>query len=47
VEIYSIGFAQKTAQQFFGILKQHGIRRVMDIRLNNTSQLAGFISRFS
>ena len=42
MEIYSIGFTQKSAAQFFGALKQAGIRRLMDIRLNNTSQLAAF-----
>jgi uncharacterized protein (DUF488 family) len=42
MEIYSIGFTQKSAEQFFGALNQAGIRRLMDIRLNNTSQLAAF-----
>ena len=45
MEIYSIGFTQKTAEQFFGILKDAGIRRLMDVRLNNVSQLAGFSKR--
>jgi uncharacterized protein (DUF488 family) len=42
MEIYSIGFTQKSAAQFFGALKNAGIRRLMDVRLNNRSQLAGF-----
>jgi uncharacterized protein (DUF488 family) len=42
MEIYSIGFTQKSANQFFGTLKAHGIERLLDVRLNNTSQLAGF-----
>jgi len=42
MEIYSIGFTQKSAAQFFGALKTAGIRRLMDVRLNNKSQLAGF-----
>ncbi|MGD0910497.1 MAG: DUF488 domain-containing protein [Terracidiphilus sp.] len=42
MEIYSIGFTQKSASQFFGALKAHGIERLLDVRLNNTSQLAGF-----
>jgi len=42
MEIYSIGFTQKNASEFFGILKAHGIQRLLDVRLNNTSQLAGF-----
>jgi uncharacterized protein (DUF488 family) len=45
MEIYSIGFTQKTAEQFFGILKRAGIRRLLDVRLNNLSQLAGFAKR--
>jgi uncharacterized protein (DUF488 family) len=42
MEIYSIGFTQKNASQFFGTLKVNGIERLLDVRLNNTSQLAGF-----
>jgi uncharacterized protein (DUF488 family) len=42
VEIYTIGFTQSTAEDFFGRLKQAGVRRLLDVRLNNTSQLAGF-----
>ena len=42
MEIYSIGFTQKSARDFFETLKQHGIERLLDVRLNNTSQLAGF-----
>jgi uncharacterized protein (DUF488 family) len=45
VEIYTIGFAKKSAAEFFGILQRAGIRRVIDVRLNNTSQLAGFTKR--
>jgi uncharacterized protein (DUF488 family) len=42
MEIYSIGFTKKCASEFFGTLKAHGIARLLDVRLNNTSQLAGF-----
>jgi len=42
MEIYSIGFTQKSASDFFGTLKANGIERLLDVRLNNTSQLAGF-----
>ena len=45
MEIYSIGFTQKTAEQFFTKLKSAGIRRLLDVRLNNVSQLAGFAKR--
>ena len=42
MEIYSIGFTQKSAREFFGALKAHRIERLLDVRLNNTSQLAAF-----
>jgi uncharacterized protein (DUF488 family) len=45
MEIYSIGFTQSSAAQFFGTLKQAGIHRLLDVRLNNTSQLAAFAKR--
>jgi uncharacterized protein (DUF488 family) len=45
VEIYTIGFTRKSAEQFFETLKQARIRRLIDVRLNNTSQLAGFTKR--
>lgn len=40
--IYTIGFTKKRAKEFFTILKESNIKTVLDIRLNNTSQLAGF-----
>ncbi|MHB0939920.1 MAG: DUF488 domain-containing protein [Armatimonadota bacterium] len=45
MEIRTIGFTQKSAARFFGLLKEAGIRRLLDIRLNNVSQLAGFTRR--
>jgi uncharacterized protein (DUF488 family) len=42
VEIYTIGFTQTTAERFFGRLTHAGVERLLDVRLNNTSQLAGF-----
>jgi len=45
MEVYSIGFTKKTAQQFFDLLKREKIRRLLDVRLNNISQLAGFTKR--
>lgn len=41
-KLYTIGFTRKSAQVFFGLLEDAHVRRVLDIRLNNTSQLAGF-----
>lgn len=42
---YTIGFTRKNAQQFFTLLKRPGLKRVLDIRLNNVSQLAGFTKK--
>jgi uncharacterized protein (DUF488 family) len=45
VEIYTIGFTKKNAAEFFEVLRRVGIRRLIDVRLNNTSQLAAFAKR--
>lgn len=42
MEIYTIGFTQTTAEHFFGRLADAGVKRLLDVRLNNTSQLSGF-----
>lgn len=42
MRIYTVGYSKKSAEEFFGILKKHGIKQVIDIRENNTSQLTGF-----
>lgn len=45
VTLYTIGFTKSTAEHFFGRLRDAGVRRLIDIRLNNTSTLAGFTKR--
>ena len=45
MEIHTIGFTKKTAEQFFTLLKDAKIARLMDVRLKNVSQLAGFAKR--
>jgi uncharacterized protein (DUF488 family) len=42
MNIYTIGFTKRTAKQFFTPIKEQGIQLLIDIRLNNASQLAGF-----
>ncbi|MBW2090274.1 MAG: DUF488 domain-containing protein [Deltaproteobacteria bacterium] len=42
MNLYTIGFSQKSAEEFFKILKSNNVTRLIDIRLNNKSQLAGF-----
>ncbi len=45
IRIYTIGFTKKSAESFFTSLRQAGIKRLIDIRLNNVSQLAGFTKK--
>lgn len=45
MEIYTTGFTKKRAAQFFGSLRQANIQRLLDVRLNNSSQLAGFAKK--
>jgi uncharacterized protein (DUF488 family) len=45
VNLFTIGFTQKSAQKFFELLKEAGVKQVIDTRLNNVSQLAGFTKR--
>ena len=42
MRIYTIGFTKSTAEGFFERLKNAGIGTVLDVRLKNSSQLAGF-----
>lgn len=45
INLFTIGFTQKSAEQFFETLLKAGVQRVIDTRLNNVSQLAGFAKR--
>jgi uncharacterized protein (DUF488 family) len=45
IPVFTVGFTKKTAAQFFEKLRANGIKRVVDVRLNNVSQLAGFSKR--
>ncbi len=42
MKLRTIGFTQRTAEDFFETLKRAGIDRLIDVRLNNISQLAGY-----
>lgn len=42
MKTYTIGFTQKNAQKFFTLIKRNNVARIVDVRLNNVSQLAGF-----
>jgi len=45
VRLFTIGFTRKTARDFFTALREAGVRRVVDVRLSNASQLAGFTKK--
>ena len=45
MKVFTIGFTKKNAKRFFELLRGSGARRVVDVRLNNVSQLAGFAKR--
>ncbi|EQD86128.1 uncharacterized protein DUF488 [Saccharopolyspora erythraea NRRL 2338] len=45
MKIHTIGFTKKSAEKFFGLLRASGATTLVDIRLNNVSQLAGFAKR--
>ena len=45
MKIFTIGFTKKSAEQFFDNLQAAGVKRVVDVRLNNVSQLSGFAKK--
>jgi uncharacterized protein (DUF488 family) len=45
MKLYTIGFTKKSAETFFTWLTNAGVKRLVDVRLNNVSQLAGFTKR--
>ena len=45
MRLFTVGFTKTSAEDFFGKLKASGAKRVVDVRLNNVSQLAGFAKR--
>lgn len=45
MNVFTIGFTEKPAKRFFELIRSSGTKRVVDVRLNNTGQLAGFSKR--
>lgn len=45
MRVYTIGFTKSSAESFFARLRDAGVKRVLDVRLNNVSQLAGFAKK--
>jgi uncharacterized protein (DUF488 family) len=42
MKLFTIGFTKKSAEEFFSHLSKAGVKVLIDVRLNNVSQLAGF-----
>ena len=42
MELFTIGFTQTSAETFFSAIRKSGVERIVDVRLRNSSQLAGF-----
>jgi uncharacterized protein (DUF488 family) len=42
MRLYTIGFTKKSAERFFSLLREHGVKLLADIRLHPGGQLAGF-----
>ena len=45
MKIFTIGFTHKSAETFFTSLAGAGVKRLLDVRLRNVSQLAGFTKK--
>lgn len=45
MKLYTIGFTKTSAERFFTRLQKAGVKKLVDVRLNNVSQLAGFAKR--
>jgi uncharacterized protein (DUF488 family) len=45
VTLFTIGFTRQSAESFFTKLQRAGVARLVDVRLNNVSQLSGFAKR--
>lgn len=42
IKLYTIGFTKKPAEKFFSLIRDAGVKKIVDTRINNVSQLAGF-----
>ena len=45
MKVATIGFTKKSARRFFALLRESDVKRIVDVRLNNASQLAGFAKK--
>ena len=42
IRLYTIGFTKKSAKDFFSLLRTNNVKQLVDVRISNSSQLAGF-----
>jgi len=42
ITLYTIGFTKKSAEHFFNLLRDNNVKQLVDVRISNSSQLAGF-----
>ena len=42
ITLYTIGFTKKSAEKFFNLLRNNNVKQLVDVRISNSSQLAGF-----
>lgn len=42
ITLYTIGFTKKSAAHFFNLLRDNQVKQLVDVRISNSSQLAGF-----
>lgn len=42
ISLYTIGFTKKSAERFFNLIRDNGVKQLVDIRISNSSQLSGF-----
>ena len=45
MNVFTIGFTRKPARRFFELVRSSGTKRILDVRLNNSSQLSGFAKK--
>lgn len=45
MKTYTIGFTKKKAEEFFDLLKINNVKRILDVRVNNSSQLSAYAKK--
>lgn len=42
ITLFTIGFTKKSAEHFFTLIRDNQVKQLIDVRISNSSQLAGF-----